>query len=416
MNNETTKKLRGVVEMLIADSSRINEKKPQKYWYPLSMATYGTEEILEALDSMCSFRTTMWEKTIKFEETFSDYQNCAHSIMVNSGSSADLLLSFLLREKCHNKTEVLVPAVTWPTQIWSIIVAGFTPVLVDVDPNTLNIDYNDLRSKITDKTVAMFLVHLMGNPCDMDIVHTISNENDLYVLEDCCEGLGASFNGIKIGNFGLGGAFSFFFSHHITTMEGGMVTCNSSIDSDILKTLRAHGWTRNTDNSSVICNGDIDPRYAFTNMGFNVRPTDLQAGFGIHQMEKLDAFNKKRDNIADKFFSYVGQCDWLHAAKIHNKSKPSWLGLPIIISNTFRSKKNFIMEKLEENGIETRPIVTGNIARHPVASKFPSIFNNELPGADVIHYGGFYIGISPMQKDDAIDKVIEVFGKVRKIL
>lgn len=413
MNNESTIKLRGVIEMLIADSSRINEKKPQKYWYPLSMATYGVEEILEALDSMCSFRTTMWEKTAQFESIFSHYQGCSESIMVNSGSSADLLLSFLLKEKCPDKTEILIPAVTWPTQIWSAMVAGFKPVLVDVDPKTLNIDFNDLESKITGNTAAIFIVHLMGNPCDMDRVKKISDDHDLRIIEDCCEGLGAEFDGVKIGNFDLGGAFSFFFSHHITTMEGGMVTCNSEEDADALRILRAHGWTRNAKNTSTV--SGVDSRYAFVNLGFNVRPTDLQAGFGIHQMRSLSEFNKRRDEIAKVFFEYVSNTDWLDMIVVHDKSKPSWLGLPMMLAPDFIDKRDFVMAELERKGIETRPIVTGNIAKQPVAKKFPDIFpsNISFPGADAVHNNGLYIGISPMQDEDAIHKVIDALIEIR---
>lgn len=411
MNNATSNKLAGVVEMLIADSSRINEKKPQKYWYPLSMATYGVEEIIEALDSMCSFRTTMWEKTERFENMFSGYQNCLESIMVNSGSSADLLLSFLLK-RLSNKEEVLVSSVTWPTQIWSLMVAGFKPILVDVDPKTLNIDYNDLESKITKNTAGIALVHLMGNPCDMDIIGKICKQNELHLIEDCCEGMGASFNGNKIGNFGLGGAFSMFFSHHICSMEGGLIVCNNKENSDLLRVLRAHGWSRNLKDSKKEYD-DIDPRYAFVDIGFNVRPTELQAGFGIHQLTKLNIFNNKRDKIVSKFFNYINSSDWLQGIDVNPNAHPSWLGLPFLMIEDFTNKRNWLMLELEKNGIETRPIVAGNIARQPVAKDYPDIFDCELLGANIVHERGVYIGLSPMQQDDEIDKVIEIFDNIR---
>jgi len=412
MNNTTTKKLAGVIEMLIEDSSRINQKKKSKYWYPLSMATYGVSEILEALDSMCSFRTTMWEKTEEFERIFSEYQGCSNSIMVNSGSSADLLLSFLLREKSNSEANnILVPAVTWPTQIWSLIVAGFNPVLVDVDPNTLNMNYEDLKSKINDDVLAISVVHLMGNPCDMSLITKLCSENNIHLIEDCCEGLGASFNGKKIGNFGLGGAFSFFFSHHITTMEGGMVTCNNKDYADFLKISRAHGWARNIKQKQ---DSEVDPRYMFLNIGFNLRPTELQAGFGIHQMDKLETFNEKRKNISNEFFSYVKETDWLNEIKVHDLAEPSWLGLPLMLNENFAINRDYVTDALEINGIETRPIVTGNIAKHPVAELYPDIFDVELPGADIVHNNGFYIGLSPMQNKNSISKVIEIFKKIRK--
>ncbi len=399
------KKIKKLLEKQILDSNRINSLD-NKYWYPLSMATYDVDEILEALDSMCNFRTTMWNKTEAFENDFSKYQNCFSSVMVNSGSSADLLLMFLLREKCINtnddRKEVLISSVTWPTQIWSIIVAGFKPILVDVDPNILNTNYDDLESKINSNTVAIFAVHLMGNPCDMDMLLKLAKEKELYILEDCCEGLGSSFDGIKIGNFGLGAAFSFFFSHHITTMEGGMVTCTDQESDDLLRVFRAHGWTRNVKNKKTY--NDIDPRYTFINIGFNFRPTDVQAGFGIHQIKKLPAFNKKRDDIAKKFFSFIDSSELFNPILVHHKSKVSWLGLPMMLKT--HENRNKMVSILEANGVETRPIVAGNVARHPVFDKFNVRYN--LPGADIVNENGLYIGLSPMQKDNDIDKVIDI--------
>ena len=290
MNNETTHKLSGVIELLLDSSNRINEAKPQRYWYPLSMATYGVEEILEAVDSMCSFRTTMWEKTSEFEQRFATYQGSEHGVMVNSGSSADLLLCFLLMDpawaRLERGDEILIPAVTWPTQIWSALMAGMKVRLVDVDPRTLNIDLDDLEHKITDKTRALFLVHLMGNPCQMDRILALADKHSLLLLEDCCEALGAEWNGVQVGNFGLGGSFSFFFSHHMTTMEGGMVVCQDPDMADRLKVLRAHGWLRNVEGDRFeLADGTIDPRYAFVDWGFNVRPTEVQAGFGLSQLD-----------------------------------------------------------------------------------------------------------------------------------
>ena len=151
LNNESTRKLTGAIELLLESSSRINEVKPRRYWYPLSLATYGVEEIVEALDSLCSFRTTMWEKTLQFERQFATYQNCSDAVMVNSGSSADLLLCFLLTNPCHSflkpGDEILIPIITWPTQIWSAMMSGLKVRFVDVDPTTLNVDIGRFRKE-----------------------------------------------------------------------------------------------------------------------------------------------------------------------------------------------------------------------------------------------------------------------------
>src|SRR4030067_3523545 len=188
MNLEYTNQLREPLQALINEASRINTYKPQKYWYPLSMATYDVEEILAAVDSLCSFRTTMWEKTAEFERQFAEVAGSAEAIMVNSGSSADLLIAFALvnpqTKLLAPGDEILVPSVTWPTQIWSAMMAGLEVRFVDTDPQTLNMDLNDLEAKIGPRTRAISLVHLMGNPCDMDRVQTVCQKRNLILIED----------------------------------------------------------------------------------------------------------------------------------------------------------------------------------------------------------------------------------------
>lgn len=188
------------------------------YWYPLARPSFGSEEIIEAVDSMITYRTTMWEKTQRFEELFADYVG-AEAVMVNSGSSADLLLVYSMLRTSGGTLdpgdEVLVPAVTWPTQLWSVAMAGLVPVLVDVDPNTLNMDIRDLRTKISSRSKAIFPVHLMGNPADLMEIQAIATDAELAVIEDCCESLGAFWNGHHVGSQSYGGdlLFLFFTSH-----------------------------------------------------------------------------------------------------------------------------------------------------------------------------------------------------------
>lgn len=416
MTINLTSKMSGAIELLLESHSRINEAKPQHYWYPLSMATYGVEEIIEALDSMCRFRTTMWEKTKKFEELFAEYQGAKAAVMVNSGSSADLLLSFLLTSAPLHRAapgdEILIPAVTWPTQIWSPMMAGLTARLVDVDPETLNVSLEDLERKISPKTKCLFLVHLLGNPCEMDKILDIANSRNLIVIEDCCEALGSEWNGTKVGNFGLGASFSFFFAHHMTTMEGGMITTNDEEAAESLRILRAHGWLRNVADPSryVIDERGIDPRYAFVNWGFNVRPTELQAGFGLQQINRLPKFNKRREVLADRFFEIIDRSRFLSRPMVSSLARPVWMALPVMVAKDAPFQRDELTQYLENNGVETRPIVTGNIARQPVAKLFKGLCDAALPGADIVHERGFYIGLSPLLSDVAMDRLIECFN------
>ncbi len=416
MNNELTGKLSGVIELLLDASSRINEAKPKKYWYPLSMATYGTDEILEALDSLCSFRTTMWEKTALFEKKFAEYVGSRDGVMVNSGSSADLLLCFTLTNPkwglVPRDSEVLIPVVTWPTQIWSAMMAGLKVRLVDVDPETLNINMEDMERKIGPETRAVFPVHIMGNPCDMDRITELAQEKNLVVIEDCCEAFGSEWDGVKVGNFGYGASFSFFFSHHITTMEGGMVTCRESGTGDHMRVLRAHGWARNVE-GPVDCDTeyDIDPRYRFINWGFNLRPTELQAGFGLRQLLKAPEFAAHREQLAAKFFSFIDSCEFLSRPKVHRKARPSWFALPIVVKPEAPFSRKDLVVFLEEKGVETRPIVTGNLAKQPVREMFDVFREDDYPGADVIHHRGFYLGLSPFHEHYEMDRLLETLSE-----
>lgn len=414
---ENIQKLRGAVEQVLASESRINEAKPVRYWYPLSLATYGADEILEALDSMCGFRTSMAEKTLQFERQFARWQQSADGVMVNSGSSADLLLCLLLtnplRPLVPPGSEVLIPIVTWPTQIWSAMMAGLEVRFVDVDPSTLNVDLDDLERSIGPRTRALFLVHLMGNPCVMDRIQALAQKHDLLILEDCCEAMGASWDGRKVGNFGLGAAYSFFFSHHITCMEGGMVTVTDPGVAEQLRVLRAHGWVRNVEPAAYGLQQypDIDPRYAFVNWGLNVRPTEAQAAFGLHQLAKLDGFNARRDAMAKRFREGLAGTRWLTLPQVHPKAQPSWLALPLMVAADAPFTKAQITAFLEQHGVETRPIVTGNVARHPVAALFPEFRTRSYPGADQVHDRGFYIGLSPLQTDAAMDRLVALFAE-----
>lgn len=420
MNLDLTRRLKGAVEFLIESSSRINEAKPQQYWYPLSMATYGVEEILQALDSMCNFRTTMWEKTREFERRFAEYQGCREAVMVNSGSSADLLLSFLLTSppECRLKPgdEILVPVVTWPTQVWSPLMAGLKVRFVDVDPATLNVSIEDLERKISPATRAIFLVHVMGNPCDMDRILAIADKHGLIVIEDCCESLGAEWGGRKVGNFGVGSAYSFFFSHHMTTMEGGMVVTDDPDTGDRLRVLRAHGWLRNVEASRVhLDDCGIDPRYAFVNWGFNVRPTDLQAGFGLEQLKRLPGFTERRLALSGRFFGFIDRVSCLSRPAVGAKGAPIWMSLPLLVGEDAPFTRDEITQWLEAEGVETRPIIAGNLQRQPVAKLFDCFDDAPHPGADRVHERGFYIGLSPMTSDETMERLVGRFEEFLKM-
>lgn len=384
-----------------------------EYWHRLAMPTFGAEEIAEAMDSLGKFRTTMGEKVRRFEKLFAEDQGCADAVMVNSGSSAVLLLNFLLinppNPRIERGAEILAPIVTWPSQIWSSMMAGFKMRFVDVDPNTLNIDIADLERKVTPQTRAISLVHLLGNPCLMDRVLDVAEKNDLLIMEDCCEAHGSSWDGVRVGNFGIGGAFSFYFSHHMTTMEGGMIACPNTATADELRILRAHGWERDI---SKDVGGDIDPRYTFTNWGFNFRPMEVQGAFGIHQMAKLSKFASQRAILAENFFNFIEDTPTLYCPQVSPRAEPSWLALPVMVKEEAPFGRDDLTKFLEHEGVETRPIVAGNLAKQPVARNlFAGSFAGDYPGADRVHDYGFYLGLSPMHTLPDMDRLFLTFWR-----
>jgi CDP-6-deoxy-D-xylo-4-hexulose-3-dehydrase len=394
-----------------------------RYWFPLATVSYGVDEVMQAVESMTSFRTSMWNKTRLFEEQFGT-RYASQAVMVNSGSSADFLLVLSQMEnsggKLHPGDEVCVPAVTWPTHIWSVLMAGLTPVLIDVDPATLNMSMDDLQRKLTPNTRAIFPVHLMGNPAPMDQILEIASASEAIILEDCCEALGATWQGKSVGTFGAGGSFSFFFSHHITTMEGGMVLTPHEEIAERIRLLRAHGWSRNLRNPEAVLaetNGEfsgLDSRYTFIEWGLNVRPTELQAGFGIEQLRRLDGFEYCRKRNFDLFVRLLeetGMATFFTLPTVDRRATPSWFALPLLLSDLLPYSRDSLTEFLDDNGIETRPIVAGNLARHPVRARFPSVFSGVFPGADIVHDRGFYVGLYPEPMDELLERFVGLLLK-----
>jgi len=333
--------------------------------------------------------------------------------MVNSGSSADLLIAFGLHRSSggplETGDEILVPAVTWPTQLWSLLMAGFSTRLVDVDPGTLNISIEDLKSKISSKTKAISLVHLMGNPVNMDEIQSLCQTNNLILLEDCCESLGAKWKGQYVGTFGQASSFSFFFSHHITSMEGGMILTRDPVLAERFRLLRAHGWSRNLKNPPVASKG-LDSRYTFLSWGFNVRPTELQAGFGLVQLGRSELFQRSRDENAGIAINRLSRHHGvLQLMTVPKEGTCSWFAIPIMVDKKAPFSRDQITDFLESQGVETRPIVTGNLARHPAARNFAeTVSTGRLTGADLVHDCGFYIGLRPVDSAEELNKLFDL--------
>jgi len=404
-----------IIKSIIRNEMKKNIKNLElnrKFFYPLAEPTYSESEVISALNSMTSYSTTMWNKTREFEKMFGEKYG-GEAIMVNSGSSADLLISFAVSEKSGGPlpfgSEILVPSVTWPTHLWSLIMAGFKVKLIDIDPETLNFDLEDLKRNITKNTRGIFIVHLLGNMGDMQGLKEICTEKNLVLMEDCCEALGSKFADQPAGTFGLASSFSFFFSHHLVTMEGGMILTNDKEFAKKCRLLRAHGWEREINSSVGLSSDGIDQRFKFVTWGFNVRPTEIQAGFGIEQIKKMDLFEVARDKNA----KVLNDCilrnrKFLSTMKVKEQVKCSWFAFPVIVNKNAPFSRLDIANFLDKNGVETRPVVAGNLAKQPAILHYPEISFDVLEGADLIHERGLYIGIHPTSELNNLLRVIDL--------
>lgn len=375
----------------------------------LSRPTFGADEVIESLESLLSTYVTMGEKVAQFESMWADYLETTHAHMVNSGSSANLLaLKSLEGDVIEPEDEVIVPAVAWSTSLFPVLDINATPVLVDVNPETYTLDVDAFSEAITDQTSAVVLVHLLGNPCDMDPILDLCDEHDIAIVEDCCEAHGAAYNGQKVGTFGDVATYSFFFSHHITSIEGGMVVTDDTERSKRMRMSRAHGWVRELEDADDLLenNPDIDPRFLFANEGYNLRPTEIQGAFGLHQLPKLDAFVEKRRENAATLSSFLAKHNGLKLFEPGSDAYCSWFAYPIQVRETADFTRKELQQHLENNNIETRPILAGNLARQPVLEHIDHRIEGELDGAQAIHDNGLFIGNHHRLTEEKINYIV----------
>lgn len=359
---------------------------------PLSLPTYGAAEVVEALDSLMSTWVTMGAKVKAFEEMFADHIGRKHAIMVNSGSSANLLALSALGLQPDD--EVITPALTWATTVWPIVQVGAVPVLVDVDRRTYNISPDAIRAAITTKTKAIMPVHVLGNPYDM-AVQDIAGWYNLAVIEDTCESLGAAWREYKVGSWGTLSTFSFYFSHHISTIEGGMVVTGDDELADMCRSQRSHGWMRDLSNKAEVAARypHIDDRFLFPHTGYNVRPTEIQGAFGIHQLPKLKGLvEARRANAGYLNKALAPYEEWLMLPHETLHTRHSYMGYPITVKEGAPFTKTELVQHLEGKGLATRPLLAGNIVNQPAMKQLHYRIHGSLQNAQYIHDNGFYIG------------------------
>jgi CDP-6-deoxy-D-xylo-4-hexulose-3-dehydrase len=357
---------------------------------------FSNYDILKGVNVLLSRRITMSQITKKFEKEFGKFIGSKYCLMVNSGSSANLLAFFALinpKKKNRLKTgdECLVPAVCWSTSLWPIIQSGLKPRFIDVELNTFSPSLKIIKKSINKKTKALILINILGNCSEMDSIRDFLNKKKIYLIEDTCEALGSRYKNKYLGTFGNFGTFSFYYSHQITSGEGGMIICKNQNDYKILHSLRAHGWDRGISNSK-------NNSFNFINSGFNLRPLDLNAAIASNQLKRLNKFKKIRSDNRDKIIKNLQNSKkWNNQFTFFEPNKnldASWFGLPLLINEKYIFKKNKFLNYLNKNGIETRPILSGNFTNQSSIKLYKINYNlKHLKNSQEIENRGFFIGL-----------------------
>lgn len=404
-------------DMLVAEWER------QHVWpkaeYPLMGRALEPEDIRAAAESLVTGQLTMGDRVRAFEQRFAQTVGAPFAVMVNSGSSANLLAIAAVTNPARSRRleagdEVLVPAVAWSTTIWPLVQYGLRPVLVDVDRSTINLSIENARRRLTSKTRAIVTIHVLGNSSPMRDLLAFCEEHDLLLIEDTCESLSSRAQDRWLGTFGAFGTFSFYYSHHVTTGEGGMVVCKSQEDYDLLKCLRAHGWSRELSNRADVeaKHADIDPRFLFVNAGYNLRPTEIQAALGDSQFNRIasmaNARRVNRANVIDAMQQHAAWSDQFEFATAAEGTEPVWFGLTLLI-NGGRDRASFLAA-LTARGVENRPILSGNFARQPGLALFGiDVDPRAYPGAEEIHERGFFIGLqSSVMSAESVQRLASI--------
>ncbi|MGC9331191.1 MAG: DegT/DnrJ/EryC1/StrS family aminotransferase [Bacteroidales bacterium] len=384
--------------------------------YSLASNTWDEKEHAALQEVIASGMFTMGKKVKQYESDFADYFGSTYAVMVNSGSSANLIAIAALFYRKNNPLqkgdEVIVPAVSWATTYHPLQQYGLKCKFVDIDAETLNFDLGKLRNAVSDNTRAIFAVNLLGNPNDFDEINDIIGEKDIMLLEDNCESMGAKFKGKYAGTFGLMGTFSSFFSHHISTMEGGMVVTDDEELYHIMLSLRSHGWTRHLPKENKVTgiksDNAFEESFKFVLPGYNLRPGELHAAVGIEQLKKLPELIRKRRENAAHFQEQFQNHPWLILHKEIGES--SWFGFAMTIKKDAPISRDALIKKLNAAGIDNRPVVSGNFLKNEVLKYFDYKIAGSIVNANFIDKNSFFVGNHHYDLEKEINYLSEIIN------
>ena len=390
-----------------------------RFSHPLAVDTWDDAERSAAKAVIDSGRTTMGPQVAAFEDAFAAMAGSRHAVMVNSGSSANLLavaaLFFNDPPLARAGSVAVVPAVSWATTYFPLTQYGLKLRFVDIDPETLNFDLAALARALDDQVSVVFAVNLLGNPNDFAAVEALIGGRNITLLEDNCEAMGARFEGRWAGTFGRIGTFSTFFSHHISTMEGGVCVTDDEALWHRLLALRSHGWTRHLPwpNSLVSPDprGDFHEQFRFVLPGYNVRPLEISGAIGVEQLKKFPVFLANRRRNAARFAAAMAEVPGVRLQRQIGES--SAFGFAMTLTDP-AIDRDTVVRRLAAEGVETRPIVAGDFTAQPVMAWLPHEPPPALPNAERVQACGFYIGNPPLDLGDRIDRLAGLIAEAMR--
>ena len=418
MSNEINKTLIDNIRNEIENYWKLNNNLKFNHSNPkikLHEPTFGPDEVMAMVEVMLSTQVTMGKKVLQFENDITKYFGVSQAVTNNSGSSANLLaISALVNkmtpEHLNAGDEVIVPALSWSTTVWPLIQNSLIPVFVDIDPETLNIEPIDIENAISDKTKAVMVVPVYGNPCNMDAILEICNRRNLQLIEDNCESLGGYYNNKPLGSFGRVSTYSFYFSHHISTLEGGVCISQDFELAEVMRIIRAHGWIREAHNQKKYLDKypEIDPKFLFVNLGYNLRLTEVQGAMGSVQLPKLKQFVRSRRNSGKILLNGLSQYDSvINFQKETPNGRHSWFGFPMVIHKKAPFSVQELRHHLETSGIETRPIIAGNIALQPAVKMYPHRIYGNLENSSHVMTNGLAVACHQSLDEAACEHIID---------
>jgi CDP-6-deoxy-D-xylo-4-hexulose-3-dehydrase len=385
------------------------------FYFPLMNDNIDKEDIESVVDFLSQDRIpklTNGPKVVEFENEWGNWLGTKYNLMVNSGASANELTMLALAH-IVGEGEIIVPPLTWISDISSVLFAGHKLVFVDVNLTNLSFDIEKLKAAITPKTKAIFLTHVLGINGLTDELINICESQDILLIEDVCESHGTTFKDKKVGNIGFASNFSFYFAHHMSTIEGGMVCTNNHQLYQVCRALRSHGMTREMTDISmreqiIEQNPDLNPDFIFLRPSHNFRSTEINAVLGLSQLKKLDAKNQERRENFDLFISNLNPEKYHIAINTEGNSNYAFI---VILKDPDMKKRDILENELRDNGIEFRRGLSGggNQMRQPFFKSVYTDFSN-FPVIEHIHNFSWYIGNYPGLEKEKIHKLLDVLN------